>query len=142
MKIRPIDPFIYTGIHCPFTGVTIDFEALESGDQFIPEGSIVIGVIDCRGDSPDTPETRSDWFDTRWRDLFEEAAESGAGVDCESLIKAFDFPDGLAIKLAYPESACMQMTKKHPHVRLVRKTWSVKIFTLVISVKRTDDASR
>jgi hypothetical protein len=105
MKIRPIDPFIYTGIHCPFTGVTIDFEALESGDQFIPEGSIVIGVIDCRGDSPDTPETRSDWFDTRWRDLFEEAAESGAGVDCESLIKAFDFPDGLAIKLAYPESA-------------------------------------
>ncbi|GAB0154416.1 hypothetical protein [Marinobacterium sp. BA1] len=105
MKIHRIDPRIYSGIHCPFTGVTIDFEVIESGDQLIPEGSIVVGVIDCRGDTPESPETRSDWFDTRWRDLFEEAVESGQGVDCEALIKAFDFPDGLAIKLAYPESA-------------------------------------
>lgn len=96
---------MYSGIHCPFTHKPIDFEALESGEQLIPEGSIVIGVIDCRGDTPEAPETRSDWFDTRWRDLFEAASESGGAVDCESLVKAFDFPDGLAIKLAYPESA-------------------------------------
>ncbi len=102
MKILPVDPFVYSGLYCPFTGVAFDFQALECGEQTLPEGSIVMGVIDCRGDTPEVPETRSDWFDTRWRDLYEDALQVSSSINCEALVQVFDFPDGLALKLNYP----------------------------------------